>query len=1395
VVLAPLHRSRAGLIALAVLLTAATGAYGQFGKQAVGSTTGAQSVTVTAQAAGKVQTVEILTAGASASTTKNALDFAAGGGANTCSNATLIPGGTCVASVTFAPTAPGVRIGAVVLVSTTGSVLGTTYLSGTGLGGLGVFSAGNVIPVAGILNEFQQANDGGLALNGELDEPSGVALDGAGNIYIADTAHNRIRMVCVTPTSPTIAGSSCAGNAFISTVAGNGSPGFSGDLGPASQATVNSPSDVAVDGAGNLYIADTANDVIRKITAATGIITTVAGTAPGGVSGCAASSVAPFDGCPATSATLSGPLGITLDSSDNLYIADTFDHRIREVSAATGIITTIAGNGFTNPANGDGGYNGDNIPAITAELNYPHKVGFDSLGNMYIPDSLNERVREVGAIGGAITAASQITTIAGTGVAGYGGDQGPATAALLAAPFSVAVDPANNVYIADAQNKVIRKVNASSGNITSSVSTVLGDLVRPVGLYLDGEANLFIADFTTEEIWEVQSNVDLIDLTVNPQRQGTMSEVQIVPVENDGNAALNLTSIAAVPDPLTPADPDVNAQVDAAAVSVPCATASPMVIDDVCNIGAVFAPIEPGNPLFGYIQIDADTQPSVVEESSPLYIELKGNATALNSVDVVLTTNPNPSGFGQPVTLTATVSTGPTTGNLTGAVTFYDTYNGVKSTLAMDVSLNPPSGTTATATFTTSLLGVGVHTITAYYDNTNDPAHGNFTSKAVTQTVLESTSTNLTSSLNPSNVGQNVTFTATVTVSDGGTLVPDGTVTFFDGANALSTVNLPANGIVTYATAALTQGAHSITAVYNGDTTKDIQTSTSQAVNQDVQSTSTVSLTAAPASPSQYGATVVFTAKVPDNGANPATGVVNFIDGGVQIGTGNLSGNPGTVTFSTALLNVGTHTITAQYQGDSNYGASTSSPLSFVVNQTMTTTTVSAAPSPGVVGTPEVITATVAATVGTPTITGTITFMNGTAVLGTGTLGANNQATLTQKLPAGMYSITAVYGGDANDEGSTSGAVALTVNTATTMTTVATSGTPALVLAPITFTATVTSNGGVPTGTVTFFSGTTSLGTGTLNAGGVATFTTSALTAGTYSITASYGGDANDGVSVSTAISQVVGLLGSATNLGSSTTGGTSPQVILVATVVGTSAGPTPTGTVTFNTPSATLGTATLDSSGVATLTPNLPAGTYTVTAVYSGDTAHSPSTSAPFTFTSTPAGFSLTATPATVSLKTTDNTILTVTLTSVNGFSDTIGLGCGSLPAGVTCQFSEVSVPLASASVATSMLTIDTNYPLTGGASAMNTHGETRGISLAGVLAPLSLFFGWILWRFRKGHMKALTVVLVLALSAAAMLATGCSGFTSSSASPGTYVIQVVGTASKSGIIQYQNVNLTITQ
>jgi sugar lactone lactonase YvrE len=1381
------------------LLLAATCARAQFGVQPVGASSGNQGITVTATVAGTVSSVEVLTLGSSSG------DFAVGTGSSNCASANLSVGSKCTESVTFTPAEPGLRTGAVVLVGTVSgqtTVLGTAYLSGTGQGGLGVLVAGNVLPVAGQLGLYKAVDDEQLATKAELYAPGGAVVDGAGNLYIADTGHHRIRMVCGASATPTIAGTSCAAGAgIISTIAGNGDPTYSGDDGPAVSATVNTPGDVALDGAGNLYIADSGNNVIRMINAATGVITTVAGNFNGTVCGGATDTVG--DGCAATQATLNLPQGVTIDGSGNLYIADTNNHRIREVSATTGSISTIAGSGFTN-TNGSGGYNGDNITAITARLNFPYAVAFDAAGNMYIPDSANHRIREVLAVSGVITASSNITTFAGTGqpaATPCTATPVAATQALVWYPSGVAVDAAGNVYIAETQNAAIRKVSADTGDISTIVQNDCGNyyvngqfmtqvLYGPTGLYLDGKGDLYIADTLDMLIREVQGNFVAINLTAPPVFQGQTSPTQLQTVENDGNAPLDLASIT-VEAPPNPPEAELET-----AVTNSCANGQTLTENADCVVGAVFAP--PASPVLTVntqetpiIDVADESMTGTALSTSPLQIELVGTAEPLYATNTLVTSSPNPSGLGQSVTFTVTVTTG--SGALTGTVSISDTFNGVTTTLATALPLTASGSTSATATFSISTLLVGLHSITATYTPGTTDIHTGSTSPAETQSVVEGTSVNLTSSANPSTVGQSVTFTATVSNSAGG-VNPTGTINFYDGFNLLGSQAINASYMATFTTSALTNGMHSITAQFVPSADTQLQSSTSPVLSQDVQAAAKIAIISS-LNPSTYGTPVTFTATITSAAAFPATGTVTFLDNGVSIGTGTLGGSPATATLLISSLPVGTDPITVTYAGDAYNSSGSSAALNQVVDQGQTVTTVTlATPNPGIAGTAETISATVVLTSGSAPLAGTVTFTSGTQTLGSATL-TSGAASITPTLALGSYQVVATYQpSNPNAGASTSSPFPYTVVLATTQTTLVVAPNPDLVLTPITFTALVAGNGGTPTGSVNFLVNGTVVGTTALN-GGKATYTDSTLLVGTYSITAQYLGDTNDSTSVSAATSETVTTIPTTTVITSGITTGANPQVILVAAVLDNGTGPVPTGTVTFYNGNTVLGSATVDSTGAATITPSLALGAnYSVDAVYSGDSEHGSSTSSALSVSGTPVDFGVIVTPSTVTMASSQNATVTVTLISNANFTGTIGLGCSTLPAAVNCHFASISLNLPAGGSVSTQLTIDTNNPLSGGSSAMNRRPGDGRFSLAGLFLPLSLGFGFVFWRWRRRHAQVFTMALVLVLTAAAFVATGCGGFSQVTAAPGTYVIQVTGTNTASDVVHYQNVTLDIT-
>jgi len=336
------------------------------------------------------------------------------------------------------------------------------------------------------------SGDGGLSTSARLFNPIGVATDTAGNVYIADTENSRIRKV--TP------------DGVISTVAGNGTFGFGGDNGLATSALLSNPLAVAVDTAGNLYIADPGNRRIRKVTPA-GVISTVAGNGTSGSDG---------DGGPATSASFSNLTDLAVDASGNLYIADSGNRRIRKVTLA-GIISTVAGNG-TFGSRGDGG------PATAASFSNPIGLAVDASGNLYIADSTQSRIRKV-------TPAGIISTEAGNGTFGSGGDGGPATSASLTNPTGLAVDASGNLYIADSAQSRIRKVTPDgiimtvAGNGTYGFSgdggaPAAAQLGYPRGIAVDAAGNLFVADPDNQRIRKIQFLFSVPTLTAIAQNFG-----------------------------------------------------------------------------------------------------------------------------------------------------------------------------------------------------------------------------------------------------------------------------------------------------------------------------------------------------------------------------------------------------------------------------------------------------------------------------------------------------------------------------------------------------------------------------------------------------------------------------------------------------------------------------------------------------------------------------------------------------------------------------------------------------------------------------------------------------------------------------------------------------------
>jgi len=358
---------------------------------------------------------------------------------------------------------------------------GNTYIADAGYNMIRKVDASGIITTYAGTGNFGTIGDGGPATAATFENIYSVGADRAGNVYIVDAEANRIRKV--------------SASGIISTIAGTGAAGYNGDGITAVSARLNGPSDIAIDTAGNIYVADRFNYRVRKI-GLTGFITTVAGNG---------TAVAPVFGGPATASSVGYPFRIALDNKGNLFIASYADWHVMEVSS-NDTLTNIAGAGTY-------GYSGDGGLATAATFSAPCGVAVDTSGNVYFSDIDYNRIRMVNATTGIIT------TMAGNGVAGYGGDSGPATVAQISAPEGLNVDANNNLYIADMSNNRVRIVNANgvistfagqNGLFGEGYPATNSELSNPQDVATDGAGNIYVADMYNHRVRMINATTGIM---------------------------------------------------------------------------------------------------------------------------------------------------------------------------------------------------------------------------------------------------------------------------------------------------------------------------------------------------------------------------------------------------------------------------------------------------------------------------------------------------------------------------------------------------------------------------------------------------------------------------------------------------------------------------------------------------------------------------------------------------------------------------------------------------------------------------------------------------------------------------------------------------------------------
>ena len=1005
------------------------------------------------------------------------------------------------------------------------------------------------------------------------------------------------------------------------------------------------------------------------------------------------------------------PFQITEDGAGNMYVANYEGNNVLKIPPGGGSATVVSLGG----------------ELTTSEI---AGVAIDGAGNLFICDHFDSRIIEVTP--GGVASVLSITGLS-TG---------------LDIPTGLTVDAANNLYISDYGNSRVVKVTPSGAGSVVATPGFTPAVLSVLGVAVDGAGTVYFPDAENNRIIKVTA-AGAASLVVTEGLTPVLSSPQGVAVDGFGNLYI--------------ADAGNDRLVEVTSAGVASVMPTPG-LTDPSTLGTFYA-----------IAADASGNILVPDFSNSRIVELNvtGASLAFPNTGVGSTSSPQ----------TATVTN---IGDLPLVFAANPAYtanfsenSGDENLCAGSTSLAAGEDCDVSVEFTPQSAG----SLSAGITLTNNNLNGTNATESVAVSgtgTLATTSTVLAASPNPAIAGQSVLLTASVSPAPTGS--PLGSVSFYDGATLLGSGNLNSSGIATFTTSTLPVGANSLTAIYSGNASFATSSSTLYTETITSLTSTTTALTAIP-NPATVGQSVALTATVTPVPLEPeharsripeeesSLGTVSFYFGETLLGSGNLNSS-GVATLATISLPAGADGLTAVYSGDTGFAASTSSVFTETITAP-TSTTLTAAPNPAQVGQSVTLTATVSPAP-TGSSLGTVSFYDGETLLGSGNVNSAGVTTFTStSLPAGANSLTAVYSGNSGFAASTSSVFTETITAATsTTTTLIAAPNPAQAGQSVTLTATISpAPTGSSLGTVSFYDGETLLGSGNVNSAGVATFTSTSLPAGANSLTAVYSGNSGFAASTSSGVTQTI-----TTSIATTTTLTTSPNPATSGNTVTFTAtiSPVPTGsslgTVSFYSGSALLGTASINSSGVATFTSNsLPTGALSITAAYSGNTAFAGSTSSALTETVSTT-YTVTAPPAPVTVSEGGSVEINVTVPPVGGaFDNVVTMSASGLPPGATATFNPPTVTPGSAGAPT-VMTIQL-ASLT--AKAAEPHRNLTSFIFFFGLCGIG--FGGK--RFRRKSKRGLAL-LVLALAASSSLACGGGFLGPPTTRAGSYVVTITGTS-----------------